>query len=105
MHGIRQPLRFIIMSVVIVGGHDRMVRKYKEICESFKCRHKIFTHMKSDLTGQIGNADLIVLFTSTMSHKMLKSAVSAAEKNNIKLIYSKTGSSSALNDILRTYCA
>ena len=24
------------MSVVIIGGHDRMVRQYKEICENHK---------------------------------------------------------------------
>ena len=25
------------MSVVIVGGHDRMVSQYVKICKSFKC--------------------------------------------------------------------
>lgn len=25
------------MSVVIVGGHDRMVSQYKKICKDFKC--------------------------------------------------------------------
>ena len=93
------------MSVVIVGGHDRMVRKYKEICDSFKCRYKVFTHMKSGLESQIGNPDLLVLFTSTMSHKMLKTAVSAANKGNTVIVHSKTISSSALTGILAQYCA
>lgn len=92
------------MSVVIIGGHDRMIRKYKEICESFKCRHKVFTHMSGDLTSKIGTPDLIVLFTSTMSHKMLKSAQTAACKNNVKIVYSKTGSSGALTNILEEHC-
>ena len=26
------------MSVVIVGGHDRMVSQYKKICKDFKCK-------------------------------------------------------------------
>ena len=26
------------MSVVIVGGHDRMVAQYKKICKSYKCK-------------------------------------------------------------------
>lgn len=93
------------MSIVIIGGHDRMIRKYKDICSSFKCKHKVFTHMKSDLEGQIGNPDLLVLFTGTMSHKMLKTAISAANKNNIRVVHSKTGSSSALTGILREYCS
>ena len=33
------------MSVVIIGGHDRMVCKYKEICKNYKCKAKIFTQM------------------------------------------------------------
>ena len=28
------------MSVVIVGGHDRMVSQYKKICKDFKCKAK-----------------------------------------------------------------
>lgn len=31
------------MSVVIVGGHDRMVSQYKKICKDFKCKAKVFT--------------------------------------------------------------
>ncbi len=29
------------MSVVIVGGHDRMVRQYKEICEDHQWKAKV----------------------------------------------------------------
>ena len=31
------------MSVVIVGGHDRMHCRYKEICKKFGCKCKVFT--------------------------------------------------------------
>ena len=30
------------MSVVIVGGHDRMVAQYKKICKSYKSDVRIF---------------------------------------------------------------
>ncbi|MBO5460032.1 MAG: DUF2325 domain-containing protein, partial [Lachnospira sp.] len=33
------------MSIVIVGGHDRMVSQYKKICKEHKCKAKIFTQM------------------------------------------------------------
>ena len=59
------------MSVVIVGGHDRMVAQYKKICKSYKCKVKVFTHMGADFNKQIGCPDLLVLFTNTVSHKML----------------------------------
>ena len=28
------------MSVVIVGGHDRMVRQYMDICKKYNCKGK-----------------------------------------------------------------
>ena len=31
------------MSVVIIGGHDRMVCQYKKVCKQFNCKAKIFT--------------------------------------------------------------
>ena len=64
------------MSVVIVGGHDRMVRQYKDICREYGCKAKVFTQMAGGLRGAMGSPDLLVLFTSTMSHKMLRYALS-----------------------------
>ena len=31
------------MSVVIVGGHDRMVSQYKKICKDFKWSGRIYS--------------------------------------------------------------
>ena len=63
------------MSIVIVGGHDRMVAQYKKICKSYKCKCKVFTQMEADLSKKIGCPDLLVLFTNTVSHKMVKCAL------------------------------
>ena len=54
------------MSVVIVGGHDRMVRQYMDICKKYNCKGKVFTQLPGNFKGQIGQADLIILFTSTV---------------------------------------
>ena len=69
------------MSVVIIGGHDRMVCQYKKICKEHKCKAKVFTQMPAKLSSQIGSPDLIILFTNTVSHKMVKCAVAEAEGN------------------------
>mgnify|MGYP000556801267 CR=1 FL=1 len=66
------------MSVVIIGGHDRMVRQYKEICENHKYKAKVFTQMKTGLDKLIGRPDLLILFTNTVSHKMVRCALVAA---------------------------
>ena len=50
------------MSIVIVGGHDRMVAQYKKICKSYKCKCKVFTQMEADFSKKIGCPDLLVTF-------------------------------------------
>lgn len=63
------------MSIVIIGGHERMETQYKQICKQYKCKAKVFTKMKTDLKNKIGSPDLLILFTSTVSHKMVHCAV------------------------------
>ncbi|SEP68854.1 hypothetical protein SAMN02910289_00351 [Lachnospiraceae bacterium RM5] len=93
------------MSVVIVGGHDRMVSQYKKICKEHKCKVKVFTQMRADFCNQIGKPDAVILFTNTVSHKMVRCAVAEAEKNDAEIIRSHTSSQAALNKILSQICA
>ena len=92
------------MSVVIVGGPDRMVSQYKQICKSFKCKPKVFTQIPSRFKDQIGCPDLMILFTSTVSHKMVVSAVQQAEKYGVPIARSHSSSAQALKDILAANC-
>ena len=59
------------MSVVIVGGNECMVREYTELCKRYKCKAKVYPKMCRGLQN-MGSPDLLVLFTDTMSHKMLR---------------------------------
>lgn len=93
------------MSVVIVGGHDRMVYQYKRICEEYNCKAKVFTQMSANLSKLIGSPDLLILFTNTVSHKMVKCAVAEAEKCNANIVRCHTSSGTALNEILQNACA
>ncbi len=68
------------MSMVIIGGHDRMIRQYKQICKEHQCKVKVFTQMSANMREQIGSPDVIVLFTNTVSHKMVRVAVSEARR-------------------------
>ncbi|MDD3339011.1 MAG: DUF2325 domain-containing protein [Lachnospiraceae bacterium] len=91
------------MSVVIIGGHERMETQYKDICKRYKCKAKVFTKMKTDLKNKIGCPDLMILFTSTVSHKMVHCAVTESERNNTALERSHSSSASALIGILEQY--
>ena len=91
------------MSVVIIGGHERMEAQYKDICKKYNCKAKVFTKMKTDLSRKIGNPDLMILFTATASHKMVKCAIAECEKSHAKLERCHSSSVSALIGILEAY--
>ena len=60
--------------------------------------------MTSNLREQIGVPDLFVLFTNTVSHKMVKCALSQAEKNEVEVVRCHTSSGTALMEILEKKC-
>ena len=93
------------MSVVIIGGHDRMVCQYKQICKKVNCTAKVFTQMSAGLGKQIGSPDLIGLFTNTVSHKMGRCAVDEAGRCNAEVVLFHTSSKNALEEILGNACA
>ena len=89
------------MSIVIVGGHDRMVAQYKKICKSYKC--KVFTQMEADFGKKIGCPDVLLLFTNTVSHKMVKCALDEVGAST-DIVRCHTSSGNALTGILETRC-
>ena len=80
------------MSVVIIGGNERMEQQYKQICKKHKCKAKVFTRMSGNLKEQIGRPDLIILFTSTVAHKMAYCALKEAQRNDIRVERSHSAS-------------
>ena len=90
------------MSVVIVGGNECMVREYTELCKKYKFKAKVYPKMCRGLQN-IGSPDLLVLFTDTMSHKMLRCALDSAKGQNIPVERSHSGSKSSLKNIPDRY--
>lgn len=90
------------MSIVIVGGNECMVRQYKDLCGNYKCKAKVYNKMQSRLKN-IGTPDLLVLFTNTMSHKMIRYVLSETKGRNVKIIRSHSSSMSALKTILEEH--
>tara|TARA_B100000965_G_C19030408_1_gene515060 strand:+ start:239 stop:526 length:288 start_codon:yes stop_codon:yes gene_type:complete len=71
------------MSVVIIGGHERMERIYRDTGKKHGCKIKVFTKMKGDLCKRIGNPDYIVMFTDVVSHKLVNTTMKLSKKKNI----------------------
>ena len=91
------------MSIVIVGGNECMARQYKDLCAEYKCRAKVFTKMKDGLKKQIGCPDLLVLFTNTTSHKMVRCALNETKGQPTIIARSHSSSLSALRNILDSH--
>lgn len=110
--GTKQNNRVIInlqsrrmkMSIVIIGGNECMVCQYEKICKDYGCKAKVFAKEKGCLRKKLGNPDLMILFTNTVSHKMVCTAVTEAKRNNIRIARKHSSSVAALTDVLETYC-
>lgn len=90
--------------VVIVGGNECMECQYKRICKKYKCKAKVFTRMSGNLKTQIGQPDLVILFTSTVAHKMVHCALKEAERCDARVERCHSSSANALEGILKECC-
>lgn len=88
------------MSIVIIGGHDCMSVSTRRSAKASIHKANVFTHMSADLNKQIGQPDLFVLFTNTVSHKMVKCAMDGAKRSNARVVRCHTSSGAALTEIL-----
>lgn len=93
------------MSVVIVGGNERMVCQYMDICKNHGCKAKVYVKENGSLKKKLGTPDYLLFFTSTVSHKMMLSASKEAKRNNIPIAYVPSSSVSALHSVLADCCA
>ena len=93
------------MSVVIIGGNERMECQYSDICKSYGHKAKIFTKENGSVKKKMGCPDLLILFTNTVSHKMAISASKEARRNNVPIAHVHSSSASALNELFASYAA
>lgn len=92
------------MSVVIIGGNERMVCQYESICKSYGYKAKVFAKERSAIRKKLGVPDLLILFTTTVSHKMAVSAAQEARRNNVPIAHIHSSSAAALSQFLDEHC-
>lgn len=88
------------MSIILIGGHDRMQNHYKGICSGRGHQLKVYTQMPPRFDKVIGQPDGIVLFTATVSHSMIRTAMKEAKKKNIPILRSHNSSGASLEELL-----
>jgi len=82
------------MSVVILGGNECMVRKYKDLCRSYQCSAKVISKMGGTLKNRLGNP---------ISHKMVQNALNETRGQDTVIVRSRSSSMSALGTILEAH--
>ena len=91
------------MSVVIIGGNECMICKYKDLCKKYRCKAKVFVNYNEAMKKKIGCPDLMVLFTSTVSHKMVRTALSKTKGTDTVIVRSHSSSMAALRNIMEQH--
>ena len=87
------------MSVVIIGGNERMERRYCDMCKAFGHKAKVFCKPCAAMGERIGKPDLIILFTHTVSHKMVNCMLTNVDEDT-RIVRSHTSSLASLQSIL-----
>ena len=91
------------MSVVIIGGTECMICQYKDLCKEYNCKAKVFVNYNEAMKRKIGSPDLMVLFTSTVSHKMVKCALARTKGKDTVIVRSHSSSMASLRDIMEKH--
>ena len=91
------------MSVVIIGGNERMERRYKDLCEQYKCKAKVYTKKLGDMK-RIGSPDLLgAVHQHYVSQAILSTILSETKGQDIKVARCQSSSMSALRNVLDTH--
>ena len=83
-----------------MNGWNSSISRYANVTDA---RQRCLP-MSGNLKTQIGQPDLIILFTSTVAHKMVHCALKEAQRYNIPVERAHSSSASALENVLLECC-
>lgn len=74
------------MSIVLVGGMDRLGEKYQKEAKDLGMELSIFNRAKQCMEAKIKHADVVVIFTNKISHQARHDAFTAAKRQGIPVV-------------------
>lgn len=84
------------MCAALVGGMDRLRNEYISVAKELGIELKVFTGKERSIKSQLGDLDMMILFTGKVSHAAKHEAVKHAKTNNIQLYMVHSSGVSAL---------
>ncbi len=73
------------MCAALVGGMDRLRNEYIETARGLGVDLKVFTGQERSIKSQLGDVDMMILFTGKVSHAARQEAVKHAKTRRIPL--------------------
>ena len=70
------------MCVALIGGMDRLERRYLAEAERVGISLKVFNGPKPQLISRMGNVDAMVIFTNKVSRRAKREAMGVAKSRN-----------------------
>ena len=92
------------MSVVIVGGNERMVCQYMDICKNHGCKAKVYVKENGSLKKKLGTPTTFAFHQHGLAQNDAE-RFQEAKRNNIPIAYVPSSSASAAHSVLADCCA
>ncbi|MGE4552416.1 MAG: DUF2325 domain-containing protein [Desulfovibrionaceae bacterium] len=90
------------MCAALIGGMYRLRQEYTQAARRSGVKLKIFNQPEKNLKGQLGNVDMLIVFTNKCSHRILAEALIRARAAEIPVVRSHSCGVSSLVRCLET---
>jgi len=91
------------MCIALIGGMDRLDKHYKEVAELAGLSLQIFSRSQTNIAAKLKKADLMVIFTNKVSHRVKTEAMQAAKSCGIPVIMRHTCGVCTLRECLECF--
>jgi hypothetical protein len=92
------------MCAVLVGGMDRLHRKYVETAAALDVTLKVFHGQERSIEKQLGGADALILCADKVSHSARREVIKHAGSKNIPVFTMRSAGVCALRCCLQDCC-
>lgn len=75
------------MSIILVGGIDRLEKHYQKEAKERGFNIKVFTRPKKDIVRKIGKVDAIIIFTDKVAHSLKNEVLNFARAKGIPCLH------------------
>ncbi len=71
------------MCIALIGGMDRLKKKYISEAERMGIYLKVYTRSEKGIASKVTNVDAVIIFTNKVSHRAKIEVMSIAKAKNI----------------------